>query len=84
MKFWTAGLLLVLIHKVKADIVDGLRHILFPTTQDFDEFLVALSLTVLYIVGAIALTMSDQRRSILVRELSTRNAKDDFSNHDHS
>ncbi len=83
-KFWAAGFLLVLIHKIKVDIVGGLRHIVFPTTQDFDEFLIALSMTVFYIVSTIALAMSDRHRSMLVREVSNHNVKDSLSNHDHS
>jgi hypothetical protein len=85
MKFCATGLLLVLIHEVKVDIVSGLHRILFPTVGDFDEFLFTFLLTVLYIASAITLAMSNRNKSIiLVRDPSTLNIDADFSNHDQS
>jgi hypothetical protein len=65
MKFGATGLLITLIHEVKADgLITGLKDIIFPTKLDYDEFLVALFTVMLYSASIIALWFSKQNKPV--------------------
>jgi hypothetical protein len=64
-KFCATGLFLTLIHEVNAEgLIGGLKEMLIPTKLDYDEFLLALFATALYITSIITLRFSKQNRYV--------------------
>lgn len=51
------GFAITLIHELKPEGLSGLRHLLLPTRHDYDEFLLALLIAVLFAFSS-ALVMS--------------------------
>jgi hypothetical protein len=64
MKFSATGLLLALVHSLKTGIIPGLRQVSFPAFHDFDQYLLALLVILLYFASIITLRLSQPNRHI--------------------
>jgi hypothetical protein len=62
-RFSSMGFLITLIHKLEPEGLSGLKHLLIPTKHDYDEFVLMLAATTLFLISLVLVKAASNNRA---------------------